>query len=176
MDKNYLIIGGSGFIGTHYIRYVKDKQPQSRFINIDFKEEEKTLSDKYIDWDIRKPIPVENVGTDKIDAIVNLAALAKIPGYEKHEYFETNVLDAKHGCQLAREKGIDTILFTSTMSTFGPDEHEKKRNYASDACRPLWCIKSTRGIHQQTMAIGGSRKKNLDYYSPWSSVRYRRKW
>lgn len=126
MDKNYLIIGGSGFIGTHYMRYVKNKRPKSRFINIDFKKEEKTLSDKHINWDIRKPIPTENLGKDKIDAIVNLAALAKIPGYEKHEYFETNVLDAKHGCDIAREKGIETILFTSTMSTFGPDEHEKK--------------------------------------------------
>jgi len=111
MDKS-IIFGSSGFIGQHLANYLGSK------VNcFDIKIENDS---KYCD--IRKPIEVVCAN---VEVIYNLAAIHTTPGHEYHEYFETNIKGAENVCNFAREKNINTIVFTSSIAPYGTWEDEK---------------------------------------------------
>ena len=70
--------------------------------------------------DVREPIPVE-LGAGA-DVIYNFAAVHRTPGHPEHEYFETNVAGALNTVALAEACDIRTIVFTSSISVYGPCE------------------------------------------------------
>jgi nucleoside-diphosphate-sugar epimerase len=47
------------------------------------------------------------------------------PGHPTHEYYETNVLGAISVCDFAERHNIIEIIFTSSISVYGPDEEKK---------------------------------------------------
>lgn len=57
--------------------------------------------------------------------IVNLAAVHREPGHAAHEYFETNLRGAENVCNYAMETGCEQLVFTSSISVYGPTEEEK---------------------------------------------------
>lgn len=117
-----IIVGGSGFVGTHLQSFFRDSKvfvadivpPRSRDDRVSF-----------IHWDIRSPFTAFRNLPDKIDLIVNLAAVHKSPGHPSHEYFETNILGARHVCDLAKKVQCNQIVFTSSISVYGAGEDEK---------------------------------------------------
>jgi nucleoside-diphosphate-sugar epimerase len=58
-------------------------------------------------------------------AIYNLAAVHRTPGHPRSEYFETNLLGAENVCAFARETGVRTIVFTSSIAPYGASESLK---------------------------------------------------
>jgi len=110
-----LIFGGSGFIGEHLIDKLK-----SDYINYDMNQN----TGNYVYCDVRKPIQIDLTAQENL-VIFNLAALCTIPKYEEREYYETNVLGAEHVCNFAREKNINTIVFTSSIAPYGMREEER---------------------------------------------------
>jgi nucleoside-diphosphate-sugar epimerase len=78
----------------------------------------------YVRIDIRNKIPADAIKAE-IACIVNLAAVHKTPGHPAGEYFDTNINGAQHICSFAQERNIRTIIFTSSISVYGPDEEEK---------------------------------------------------
>ena len=132
---NYIIFGGSGFIGTHLIHLLNDlKQDKDNIYCLDLVmpgEEgvvpgivEKNDSVIYIRLDVRQKIDFEFAPT-KDDIIFNLAAVHRTPGHESHEYFATNILGAENVTAFAEEKGIKKILFTSSIAPYGAAEELK---------------------------------------------------
>lgn len=122
MSKNILIFGGSGFIGTHYSKkllsegftvYIIDiKSP--RFIDdnlIYIKRDVRDLADFNLDFPIM--------------LIYNFAAVHTTPGHPAHEYYETNIGGANSICDFAERHKVTEIVFTSSISVYGPDEEEK---------------------------------------------------
>lgn len=117
-----LVFGGSGFIGSHMVnRLLKTTKAQITIAD---------LKQPHVDWgsrvttkivDIRQPLPSKELGGD-YDLVVNLAAIAKEPGYSKETYYDTNDLGAKHVIDYMRETQLQTLWFTSSMSTYGPSE------------------------------------------------------
>ena len=115
---NYIIFGGSGFIGTHLIHLLKELHPDSNIYDLDIVmpgEEgvvpgivEKNKGVKYIRCDVRKPIDVE-IETTKDDVVFNLAAVHRTPGHEDIEYFETNIRGAENVTAWVECKGIKKI-------------------------------------------------------------------
>ena len=112
-----LIFGGSGFIGQHLANKLG-----SSYLNLDIVSTEKN----YQYCDIRNPIDIKSEKT--IDIIYNLAAIHITPGHEYHEYFETNIRGAENICNFAREKNVNTIIFTSSIAPYGTWEEEKTEN------------------------------------------------
>ena len=111
--KQAIVFGGSGFIGSHLIEMLGVGSINYDLnLNID--------SSKLCD--IRKPIELY---VNNISAIYNLAAIHKTPGHEYHEYFVTNIKGAENICNFAREKNVDTIVFTSSIAPYGTWEDEK---------------------------------------------------
>lgn len=134
---NYIIFGGSGFIGTHLIHLLKNEcvKPGDKIYDLDIVmpgEEgvvpgviEKNEGVEYIRLDVRKPIEFVFEPTAD-DVIFNLAAVHRTPGHPDHEYFETNIRGAENVTAFAEKHGINKILFTSSIAPYGAAEELKE--------------------------------------------------
>lgn len=133
---NYIIFGGSGFIGTHLIHLLRQEcvQPGDKIYDLDLVmpgEEgvvpgivEKNEGVEYIRADVRQPLTLDFTPTAE-DVIFNLAAVHRTPGHPDEAYFETNILGAEHVTAFAERYGIRKILFTSSIAPYGAAEELK---------------------------------------------------
>ncbi len=130
------IFGGTGFIGTHLAQYLIEENLAEKITLIDIqppREEPytKILQESlrsgqavYVRWDVRNPIPV-SLQPLRSDIIFNLAAIHREPGHKPKEYFDTNLNGAKNVCEYASATGCSRIVFTSSISPYGPSEDLK---------------------------------------------------
>ncbi len=133
---NYIIFGGSGFIGTHLIHLLREEVvgPEDRIYDLDIVmpgEEgvvpgivEKNDGVDYVRIDVRKEIILDFEPTEE-DIIFNLAAVHRTPGHADYEYFETNIKGAENVTAFAERYGITKILFTSFIAPYGASEECK---------------------------------------------------
>lgn len=118
-----VVFGGSGFIGSHLLRALAATSDQP-LISIDIREPKFRSEDvTYIRQDIRDLSGFDL--PEPIDRIYNLAAVHVTPGHDVHEYYETNIRGASEVTAFARRKGVNRILFTSSISVYGPGEDTK---------------------------------------------------
>ena len=134
---NYIIFGGSGFIGTHLIHLLNSEavKPGDKIYDLDIVmpgEEgvvpgivEKNEGVEYLRLDVRKPIEFDFTPTPD-DIIFNLAAVHRTPGHKDNEYFETNIRGAENVTAFAEKHGIKKILFTSSIAPYGAAEELKE--------------------------------------------------
>lgn len=134
---NYIIFGGSGFIGTHLIKLLKAEhiKPEDKIYDLDIVmpgEEgvvpgivEKIDGVEYIRLDVREPITFDFTPTSN-DIIFNLAAVHRTPGHPDDAYFETNIKGAENVTAFAEKYGIKKILFTSSIAPYGAAEDLKE--------------------------------------------------
>jgi len=109
------IIGGSGFIGTRLSkRLTKNK---SEFGIVD-KAMSKTFESICTIADVRDTDSLKKVLNSE-DVIINLAAEHRDDVSPKSLYDDVNVQGARNVCDVAEEKGISTIIFTSSVAVYG---------------------------------------------------------
>lgn len=116
-----IVFGGAGFIGTHLMRHLLATGRHGRVVSVDIREPKQRVDGvEYLIGDVRRPIdlpgPVEGA------EIYNLAAVHTTPGHEDWEYFWTNVLGATNVCDYAKKIGCTFLLFTASISVYGPTE------------------------------------------------------
>jgi nucleoside-diphosphate-sugar epimerase len=114
--KTVSIVGGSGFIGTRLSRRLHcNKHISFQIIDkvhsISFREQS-TIADVRSLKDLRTSIKQHAV-------LVNLAAEHRDDVRPRNLYDEVNVEGAKNLCNVAREKEIMTIIFTSSVAVYG---------------------------------------------------------
>lgn len=110
------IIGGSGFIGTRLVarlglnksNFIKiiDKAPSDAFNHLAEMGDVRSLEQ------LKKTIPFQSV-------IINLAAEHRDNVRPLSLYDEVNVGGAENICEVARQKNIRTIIFTSSVAVYG---------------------------------------------------------
>jgi nucleoside-diphosphate-sugar epimerase len=110
-----IVVGGSGFIGTRLCYRLKKEG--SDFLILD-KQQSPYYPENTGQADVRsldgllRAVPEGGI-------IINLAAEHKDNVRPISLYDEVNVGGAKSVCQVAREKHIDTIIFTSSVAVYG---------------------------------------------------------
>jgi len=153
-----LIAGGAGFIGTHVARHLLETRAAAAVTSLDVVDPDDTVVGvKYFRHDVRQAIPDELAAG--CDAVFNFAAVHKTPGHPDHEYFETNVAGATNVTNFCDKHGIATLVFTSSISVYGPSEqplHEAspiRPNHAYG--RSKWLAEE---IHRAWLARAPNRK------------------
>jgi GlcNAc-P-P-Und epimerase len=117
-----VVFGGAGFIGTHLVTRLVGSKKYHRVISVDIgKPRARIAGVEYVHHDVRKPIDPRLGGGAAAD-IFNLAAIHVTPGHPEGDYYYTNVLGAVNVCRFAKETGSQNIIFTSSISIYGPSE------------------------------------------------------
>jgi nucleoside-diphosphate-sugar epimerase len=133
-----VIFGGTGFIGSFFAAelaatgrffkiYLFDREPLADKKS-DFRKRMLTALPEvaFVQGDVRQPIDWKPI--EPISLIANFAAVHREPGHEDCEYYETNLLGAEHVCAWAELVGCQELIFTSSISPYGPSEQEKDEN------------------------------------------------
>ncbi len=123
-----VILGASGFIGTRLVRRLHTRGEPVRALDI-LPPRERLPGVDYQVADVRDPLAA-GFG-DGASILYNFAAVHRTPGHPDHEYYETNVAGALNATALAEARDIRTIVFTSSISVYGPCEQ------AVDEASPL---------------------------------------
>lgn len=172
MNHRVAIFGGTGFIGTHLAQHWLREGLAERIVLIDRhpprKEPYAALLQEglqsgrvtYAGWDVREAIPAGLI-PEGADLIFNLAAVHREPGHEAREYYETNLRGAEHVCAWAAANGCGRMVFTSSISPYGPSEDSKDESSIPVPETPYGGSKlAAEKIHLAWLA-GDSRRKLL---------------
>jgi len=126
------IIGGSGFIGTRLSKRLNKNN--SEFLIVD-KVMSKTFENICSIADVRDTGSLSKV-LNSNDIIINLAAEHRDDVSPKTLYDDVNVQGARNVCEVAEQKGISTIIFTSSVAVYGfaplGTKEDGKINYFND--------------------------------------------
>jgi nucleoside-diphosphate-sugar epimerase len=114
MAKKITVIGGSGFVGTNLCRQLALKQQDFEIIDLKMSNQ---FPERCKIADVRDPDTLRKTITG--DVVVNLAAVHRDNVRDKSEYQRTNVDGAGNIALVCEEKGINKIVFTSTVAVFG---------------------------------------------------------
>ena len=114
-----IITGGSGFVGSHTIKALKEKGYE--VFNYDIRN--KDGSEK--GWDIRNRYLLEEV-IEEGDKVLHLAAIARFGEADKDPLlaFETNVLGTQNIAKACEVNGAERMVYSSTGSVYMPIEQE----------------------------------------------------
>ena len=114
MVKKITVIGGSGFVGTNLCRQLASKQQDFEIIDLKMSNQ---FPEKCKIGDVRDVDTLRQ--TVSGDVVVNLAAVHRDNVRDKSEYQHTNVDGAENVALVCKEKGINKIVFTSTVAVYG---------------------------------------------------------
>jgi dTDP-glucose 4,6-dehydratase len=130
MQMKLLVTGGAGFIGSCFIRYMLNKYPDYKIINLDaltYAGNVDNLNDvknnpnyKFIHGNICDKKVVHEL-IKNVDTLVNFAAESHVDrSITSPEIFiDTNVKGTLNLLQVAKEEGIDRYLQVSTDEVYG---------------------------------------------------------
>lgn len=156
-DGAIIVFGGSGFIGSHLLRRLATTHA-GRLISADIRPPKVRLDGvTYVEADVRDLSGFAVEGP--VATIYNLAAVHTTPGHPTHEYYETNVAGATQITALARRIGCADIVFTSSISVYGPSEETK-----TEASPPApesaygWSKWLAEGIHRAWLDEAADRR------------------
>lgn len=129
-NKQVLVTGADGFIGSHLAEHLADLGCQVRafvyynsfnsFGWLDGLSKKKRANLEFFSGDIRDPHGVE-AAMQGVDVVFHLAALIGIPfSYHSPDaYVDTNIKGTLNVLQAARKLGTQRVLVTSTSEVYG---------------------------------------------------------
>lgn len=127
--RRALVLGGAGFIGSHLIASLVESGQYDAIVSADIQPPRFVIDGAhYKHVDVTRPLPADIC--PGVDEIYNLAAIHTTPGHADWEYFWTNVRGATHCCDYARRTGCNLIVFTSSISVYGPSEEPRDEDSA----------------------------------------------
>ncbi len=155
-----IIFGGSGYIGSNLARRLSSENRFKNLVLADIKKPKSPLPANvcFKQCDVRNPI-FEQLGDIHPDWIFNFAAVHREPGHKGSEYFDTNISGARNVCKYAETVKCQNILFTSSISVYGPTVEATTENSPKYPKTPYGISKlCAELIHECWYRSGNSRK------------------
>ena len=125
------IIGGSGFVGSNLAKLFTKNNTNFQILD---NVKSKFFPEKYIHGDIRNNDDLKQIADS--DILINLAAVHRDDVRPLSLYDDINVEGSRNICKLAKENGINKIIFTSSVAVYGfakPNTNENGEiNYFND--------------------------------------------
>ena len=130
MGRKYLITGGAGFIGSNFIRFVLDREPDARVTNLDlltYADVKATIDEldtdgrhTFVRGDIRDANLVDRLMGDH-DVVVHFAAESHVDRSIEGPavFLDTNVVGTGVLIDAARRSGVSRFLHVSTDEVYG---------------------------------------------------------
>jgi nucleoside-diphosphate-sugar epimerase len=146
-----IVFGGSGFIGSHLLQRLVASDAD-HVISVDIRDPKHVAPGvEYRRADVRELADLSVPAP--ISTIYNLAAVHTTPGHPDHEYYETNVLGALEVTAFARRMAAKEIVFTSSISVYGPGEETKSERSPLAPTSPYgWSKMLAERIHRSWFA------------------------
>ena len=124
----YLITGGYGFIGSHYIKHLKNTYPDCEVLNIDNltyagnKDNLKDIDCETWQIDIAAPMIPKVLEGFKPDVVVNFAACTHVDRSIRYprEFLETDVMGLFNLVYHSMKCGVERFVHVSTDEVYGP--------------------------------------------------------
>ncbi len=126
----YLVTGGAGFIGSHFVRHLLARHPDARVTNLDkltYAGNRQNLADlrwnrrhRFVRGDICDAPLVRRLAA-RADVVVNFAAETHVDRSIRHggAFVRTNVAGVATLLEAAREAGVKRFLQVSTDEVYG---------------------------------------------------------
>lgn len=161
--KSALVFGGSGFVGTFFAQFLLDLKLVDKVYLFDTEPLDRKVSSfrrslvgtngnlEVVLGDVRRPIGWRP--DEPVELIANFAAVHREPGHEDFEYYETNLLGAENVCAWAEQVGCNRLIFTSSISPYGPSED----------------MKDERSLPVPATAYGGSKLAAEKIHQTWQA-------
>ena len=113
-NEKISVIGGAGFVGTNLCKELEKSQKQFEIIDL---KVSKSFPGKSKVADVRDLETLMRTVTGNI--VVNLAAVHRDDVRDDGEYHRTNVNGAENIISVCEKKGINKIVFTSSVAVYG---------------------------------------------------------
>lgn len=162
--RSTVIFGGTGFIGVFFAQYLLENGRAEKVylvdiepINTKFSEfrKKQVAQDPrifFVQGDVRQPLN-DFLPAEPVTLIANFAAIHREPGHEDIEYYQTNLLGAENVCAWADKVNCKHIIFTSSISPYGPSE----------------VMKDERSLPAPVTAYGGSKLAAEKIHQIWQA-------
>jgi nucleoside-diphosphate-sugar epimerase len=108
------IIGGAGFVGTGLSNSLAGLQRVFKILDLVVSETHREAS-VFVDIRNKEGLTASLTG----GPVVNLAAVHRDDVTDPKEYYSTNVEGARVLCEVCEKKGINKIVFTSSVAVYG---------------------------------------------------------
>ena len=126
MKKKYILVGGSGFVGSALVKLLGEKNCQI------FDKENSLLYPEITKIaDVRKPKQI--VFNNNIDSLVLLAAEHRDDVSPKSLYYDVNVTGTINILNKMDEFNIKSLIFTSSVAIYGLNKNNPDENHSEDA-------------------------------------------
>lgn len=186
---NYIIFGGTGFIGTHLANLISERYPEAKIWSLDIVDpaildsmtDEKEIREyttikqwkspvvegevrkaTHVQCDVRKPITDLPFTPTSEDVVFNLAAVHRTPGHPDYAYFEANIRGAENVCAFCEKYGIRNVVFTSSIAPYGAAEELKEETTLPTPNTPYGISKLVaEKIHMMWQAGGKDSKLTI---------------
>ncbi|NCO11506.1 dTDP-glucose 4,6-dehydratase [Candidatus Pacearchaeota archaeon CG_4_9_14_0_2_um_filter_39_13] len=147
MENKLIVTGGYGFIGSNFIKYIMEKYPFQKVVNIDkvtYSGNPKNLNSiennenyEFIKADIIDDEQIEDL-INESDTIVNFAAESHVDNSIKNpkEFIRTNILGVHNLLEIARKKKARLFVQISTDEVYGSLKIDDKSSKEGDILEP----------------------------------------